>query len=72
MLKILIVPMALLLSATCLADLKQADPDEVCASLSGVGLKGRAWTEYGDGASGCASNYKDIGGGSPIPNNLAF
>lgn len=72
MLKILIVPTALLLSATCLADLKQATPEEACAFLSDLGLKGRAWTEYGDGASGCASNYKDIGSGSPLPNNLAF
>lgn len=72
MLKIVVVPLVLLFSATCIADLKQTEPEPVCAFLSDLDLKGREWTDYGDGTSGCASNYKDIGSGSPIANNLAF
>ena len=72
MLKILIAPLVLLFSATCIADLKQTKPEPVCTLLSDSGLKGRKWTDYGDGTSGCASNYKDIGSGSPMANNLAF
>lgn len=72
MLKILVAPLVLLFSASCLADLKQTAPDSVCSFLSDLDLKGRKWTDYGDGTSGCASNYKDIGSGYPLANNLAF
>ena len=72
MLKIFVVPLAVLFSATCFADLKQTAPGSVCTFLSDLDLKGRKWTDYGDGTSGCASNYKDIGSGSPMANNLAF
>lgn len=72
MLKILAAPLVLLFSTNCIADLKQTAPEPVCALLSDSGLKGRKWTDYGDGSSGCASNYKDIGSGSPLANNLAF
>lgn len=72
MLKIFAAPLVLLFSASCLADLKQTTPESVCAFLSNLDLKGRKWTDYGDGTSGCASNYKDIGSGSPMANNLAF
>ena len=70
--KIFVAPLALLFSVSCLADLKQTAPEAVCSFLSDLDLNGRKWTDYGDGASGCASNYKDIGGGSPMANNLAF
>ena len=72
MLKILVAPLVLLFSASCLEDLKQTAPDSVCSFLSDLDLKGRKWTDYGDGTSGCASNYKDIGSGYPLANNLAF
>ncbi|WP_321833745.1 hypothetical protein [Pseudomonas kulmbachensis] len=72
MLKVFAAPLVLLFSASCLADLKQTAPESVCAFLSNLDLKGRKWTDYGDGTSGCASNYKDIGSGSPMANNLAF
>lgn len=72
MLKIFVAPLVLLFSASCLADLKQTAPDSVCSFLSDLDLKGRKWTDYGDGTSGCASNYKDIGSGYPLTNNLAF
>ena len=72
MLKVFAAPLVLLFSASCLADLKQTAPESVCAFLSNLDLKGRKWTDYSDGTSGCASNYKDIGSGSPMANNLAF
>lgn len=72
MLKITVLPLLLAFSATCVADLKQTSPEAVCAFLSDFGLKGRKWTDYGDGTSGCASNYKDIGSGSSLVNNLAY
>lgn len=70
--KVFAAPLVLLFSASCLADLKQTAPESVCAFLSNLDLKGRKWTDYGDGTSGCACNYKDIGSGSPMANNLAF
>ncbi|OPA86300.1 hypothetical protein BFW87_26540 [Pseudomonas fluorescens] len=72
MLKFALVPLMLALSVDCLADLKLTSPETACAFLSDSGLKGRKWTDYGDGTSGCASNYKDIGTGSPLANNLAY
>ena len=72
MLKIFVAPLVLLFSASCIAALKQTAPESVCAFLSNLDLKGRKWTDYSDGTSGCASNYKDIGSGSPMANNLAF
>ncbi|WP_330565861.1 DUF6030 family protein [Pseudomonas yamanorum] len=72
MLKITVLPLLLAFSVTCFADLKQSSPENVCAFLSDSGLKGRKWTDYGDGTSGCASNYKDIGGGASLANNLAY
>ena len=72
MLKVFAAPLVLLFSASCLADLKHTAPESVCAFLSNLDLKGRKWTDYSDGTSGCASNYKDIGSGSPMANNLAF
>ncbi|WP_017346424.1 hypothetical protein [Pantoea sp. A4] len=70
--KIILAPLILLFSVPCFADLKETSPKQVCSFLSDLDLKGRAWTDYGDGTAGCASNYKDIGTGSPLANNLAF
>lgn len=48
-------------------------PSSVCSLLSDSGLKGRKWVDdYGDGSSGCASDYKDIGSTTGFANNLAF
>lgn len=55
------------------AEVAQPSPEAVCQYLADSGLKGRKWVaDYGDGTSGCASDYKDIGGGSPLANNLAY
>lgn len=54
------------------AELKVINPSSVCQMLADSGLKGRKWVDYGDGTFGCASDYKDIGSGSPLANNLAF
>ncbi|WP_137279545.1 hypothetical protein [Pseudomonas rhizoryzae] len=54
------------------AELKFTGPSDVCNLLANSALKGRKWVDYGDGTSGCASNYKDIGSGRPLANNLAF
>jgi len=70
--KMLLLPFALTFAAPTFADLKQTAPSKVCALLADQGLKGRKWTQYGDGTAGCASSYKEIGGGDPLANNLAF
>ncbi|BBN63573.1 hypothetical protein [Pseudomonas syringae] len=67
-----VVTLAVVLAVPAFADLKQTAQGKACALLSDQGLKGRKWTHYGDGTSGCASDYKDIGGGKPLTNNLAF
>ncbi|WP_256601028.1 DUF6030 family protein [Pseudomonas sp. RIT412] len=68
---------ALLALAICslpaIAEVAQPSPEVVCQYLADSGLKGRRWVaDYGDGTSGCASDYKDIGKGSPLANNLAY
>lgn len=64
---------ASVLSLTATAEVKQPSPEVVCQYLSDAGLKGRRWVaDYGDGTSGCATDYKDIGAGSPLANNLAY
>ncbi|RMN31412.1 hypothetical protein [Pseudomonas cannabina] len=72
MLKALVLPLVLIFATPAFADLKLSDPGKVCSLLTDQGLKGRKWTHYGDGTSGCASSYKEIGGGLPLANNLAF
>ncbi|WP_235591868.1 hypothetical protein [Pseudomonas syringae] len=70
--KMCVLPLAVVFTVPAFADLKQTAQGKACALLADQGLKGRKWTHYGDGTSGCASDYKDIGGGTPLPNNLAF
>lgn len=72
MLKVMCLPLALLFSAQCMADLKVSQPEGLCAALVDQGLKGGEWSEYGDDVSGCSSEFKDIGIGHPLANNLAF
>lgn len=60
-------------SLSAMAEVAQPSPEIVCQYLADSGLKGRKWVaDYGDGTSGCASDYKDIGAGSPLANNLAY
>lgn len=61
-----------IISCQAAAELKVTGPSEACNLLANSGLKGRRWVDYGDGTSGCASDYKDIGSGRPLANNLAF
>lgn len=70
--KLLLLPVSMAFMAPALADLQIKAPSRACSMLADQGLKGRKWTEYADGVSGCASNYKEIGEGVPQPNNLAF
>ena len=72
MLKAICLPLALVISTQCMADLKVVEPPALCAALSDQGLKGGEWTDYGDDLSGCASDPKDIGVGHPVANSLAF
>lgn len=60
-------------STSAHAEVSQSPPEAVCQYLADAGLAGRKWVaDYGDGTSGCASNYKDIGAGEPLANNLAY
>ncbi len=70
--KILALTIATLLSVPATAELKIKDAPAVCSVLADLGLKGRKWVDYGDGTAGCASDYKDIGSSSGLPNNLAY
>lgn len=72
MLKAIIFFVAALISLQAVAELKVTSPADACGLLAGSDLKGRKWVDYGDGTAGCASNYKDIGSGRPLANNLAF
>jgi len=73
MLKLIVSILALATSVGAIADLRETDPLAVCSVLADIGLKGRKWVDYGDGTSGCASDYKEIGKASiGLANNLAF
>lgn len=62
-----------LFSMAAQAELPKAAPETVCQYLADIALKGRKWVpDYGDGTSGCATDYKDIGTGAPLANNLAY
>lgn len=70
--KLFLLPIAVTASSAAFAELQQTEPTHVCALLADQGLKGRKWIDYGDGTSGCASDYKDIGAGAPLANNIAY
>jgi hypothetical protein len=72
MFKKVAVPALLLLSTQCLADLRVTDPVEACAVLAASGLPGIRWRDQEDGTYGCGSDYKEIGSGYPLANNLAY
>lgn len=72
MLKNIIFFVAAFTSLQAVAEVKVTSPADACGLLTDIGLKGRKWVDYGDGTAGCASDYKDIGAGRPLANNLAF
>lgn len=53
------------------ASLAITSPAAVCVLLDNEGLPTRGWNVYGS-TFGCSSEYKDIGSGSPLANNLAY
>ena len=63
---------AALISSVAKADLVHPDPKNLCETLKGSGLATRGWKNQYDDKFGCSSAYKDIGAGSPLPNNIAY
>lgn len=52
------------------AELLITSPTQVCEALASQGLNSRGWNDnYG---YECSSNYKEIGTGSPLANNIAY
>jgi len=47
-------------------------PTKACELLQEVGLPTSDWKSEYDQEYGCSSNYKQLGAGSPLANNLAF
>ncbi|MGH8381729.1 hypothetical protein [Pseudomonas sp.] len=71
--KLVVLCLASMVMANASAEIAEPSPVKICSYLADIGLKGRKWVEdYGDGSSGCASDYKDIGSGAPLANNLAY
>lgn len=72
--KLLLIAASLAFATTASAEIITPTPSKACALLADIGLKGRKWVDdYGDGSSGCASDYKDIGSSSTgLANNLAY
>ena len=54
------------------ADLLIKSPSQACELLSEVNLATRGWINEYDESYGCSSDYKEIGSGSPLANNLAY
>lgn len=71
--KLLLLVVAATFATSASAEIIDSTPSKVCSLLSDLGLKGRKWVDdYGDGSSGCSSDYKDIGAGDGLANNLAY
>lgn len=71
--KMLVLFAASVLAVPASGEIINATPQKVCALLSDSGLKGRKWVnDYGDGSSGCASDYRDFGSSAGLANNLAY
>jgi len=47
-------------------------PETACALLNEVNIKTRGYKEHSPGKYGCSSTYRDLGKGSPLPNNIAY
>ena len=54
------------------AALLVAEPSKVCAFLNDIGLATRGWKNRYDDIFGCSSEYKELGSGYPLANNLAY
>jgi len=54
------------------ASLAIASPDAVCFLLDSHGLATGGWKQVHGDKFGCSSNYKEIGSGSPLVNDLAY
>nr|WP_314489615.1 hypothetical protein [uncultured Pseudomonas sp.] len=72
--KALLVVASLFVASSACAEILTSAPSTACALLADVGLKAGEWVdENGDGSSGCASKYQDIGSGaSGLANQLAY
>lgn len=57
---------------TVSADLLIKAPSQACILLNEVNLDTRGWINEYEESYGCSSDYKEIGTGSPLPNNLAY
>ncbi|WP_313739347.1 hypothetical protein [Pseudomonas sp.] len=70
---LLIVASLFVVSSAC-AEILTPEPSRACVLLADVGLKAGGWVdENGDGSSGCASKYQDIGSGaSGLANQLEY
>lgn len=68
--KTLLFLAAAVFASSSFAEVLEPTP-KACSLLADVGLKGRKWVDdYGDGSSGCASDYKEIGSATGLANNL--
>jgi hypothetical protein len=45
---------------------------EACGYLSSINLSTRGWKNFIDDMYSCSSDYKNIGRGIPLPNNIAY
>jgi hypothetical protein len=54
------------------AQLLITEPSQVCVLLDEAGLTTNDWKNEYDQEFGCSSNYKQLGSGFPLANNLAF
>jgi len=54
------------------ADLLVTTPSKACELLEEVGLPTRGWKNEYDQEYGCSSDYKQLGSGFPLANNLAY
>jgi hypothetical protein len=71
--RLFVLVAASVIAVSASGEILNAVPPKICSVLADSGLKGRKWVnDYGDGSSGCASDYKDIGSAKGLANNLAF
>jgi len=54
------------------AELLVTSPSQACSLLDEIGLETNGWKNEYDQEFGCSSDYKQIGSGFPLANNLAF
>lgn len=54
------------------AQLLITEPSQACVLLNEAGLATNGWKNEYDQEFGCSSDYKQLGSGFPLANNLAF